>query len=483
MRIQICSVMILMLCLSGSFGLSSSAAAKGNTYYVDSLKGDDSLDGKSIKTAWKTIDKVNAETFAPGSKVMLKAGGVYPGTVSPKGSGTPEELSVITSYGTGPKPRVNGVLLHNVECWEVRDLDISGGYIGVYVQLVEFGVARNIRLRNLDIHDINGGTTGDTGGIICSNSGEKTIFDGLLIEECNIKHADRNGILISDYPNATDKHRSINVVVRGNNLNDIGGDGIFILACKGALIERNVVRYAHQRVGREPGERACAGIWPHRCENTLIQFNEVSHTAVGGKTIWDSEGFDDDLSCVGSIFQYNYSHDNLGGFLLVCGGKDVIARYNVSRNDGTATFTFEIDSVSNCKIYNNTIYIKKGMDVNFARNTFGTPRGLQFVNNIIYADGTMRYNFGGIKNITFDNNAFFGNHIERPADEHALTANPKLVNPNQVGDGFATANGFKLKPGSPCIGAGKATPYNNVKDFWGNIYSLSKIPSIGANNP
>jgi len=475
--------MMLILCLVGSLGLSSSAVAKGNTYYVDSLKGDDNLDGKSTKTAWKTIDKVNAAIFTPGSQVMLKAGGVYPGSITPRGSGTPKQLNIVASYGIGPKPRVNGVVLNNVECWEVRDLDISGGIIGVYVQLVEFGVARNIRLINLDIHDIKGWSTGDNGGIVCSNSGEKTIFDGLLIENCNITHADRNGILITDYPGATDKHRSINVVVRGNNLNDIGGDGIFILACKGALIEHNVVRYAHQRVGREPGERACAGLWPHRCEDTLIQYNEVSHTAVGGKTVWDSEGFDDDVNCSGSIFQYNYSHDNMGGFLLVCGGRDVIARYNISRNDGIATFTFETDTDSNIRIYNNTIYIKKGMDVNLARNTFGTPRGLQFVNNIFYADGTMHYYFGGIKDITFSNNAYFGNHIERPADEHAITANPKLVKPNLAGDGIVTANGFKLKAGSPCIGTGKATPYNNVKDFWGNIYSLSKIPSIGANNP
>ena len=345
---------------------------------MDSIKGDDNLDGKSIKTAWKSINRINTETYAPGSRVLLKAGGEYQGSINPKGSGLPSTLNVIASYGKGPKPRINGVTLSNVECWEIRDMDISGGIIGVYVQLVEFGTARNIRLINLDIHDIKGWSNGDTGGIICSNSGEKTIFDGLLIEGCKITKADRNGILITDYPGPTDKHRSKNVVIRGNYLNDIGGDGIFILACEGALIEHNVVRYAHQRVGREPGERACAGVWPQRCENTLIQYNEVSHTAVGGKTVWDSEGFNDDLSCTGSIFQYNYSHDNLGGFLLVCGGKDTIARYNVSRNDGTATFTFENDVVSNARIYNNTIYIKKGMDVNFARNTFGTPRGIHF---------------------------------------------------------------------------------------------------------
>ena len=96
--------------------------AKGTTYYVDSIKGDDNLDGKSIKTAWKSINRINTETYAPGSRVLLKAGGEYQGSINPKGSGLPSTLNVIASYGKGPKPRINGVTLSNVECWEIRDM-------------------------------------------------------------------------------------------------------------------------------------------------------------------------------------------------------------------------------------------------------------------------------------------------------------------------------------------------------------------------
>ena len=59
-------------------------------------------------------------------------------------------------------------------------------------------------------------------------------------------------------------------------------------------------------------------------------------------------GFDSDWNCRGTVIQYNYSHDNYGGLVLVCndGTADasfnvgnlgqLIVRYNVSIGDGVA---------------------------------------------------------------------------------------------------------------------------------------------------
>lgn len=436
------------------------SGASGATFYVDSVSGSDGNPGTSPKLAWKSLERVNKETFAPGSRVLFKAGTGYDGTLRPLGSGDPRRQNLIGVYGRGAKPRIRagspdpGVLLENTQYWDVTGLDISGGIIGVSIRLLDYGPARNLRLRNLTIHDIQGGTTGDNGGILCVNSGESTIFDGLLIEGCDIQRVDRNGILITDYPNPSNKHRSVGVVIRKNKLSNIGGDGIFILACKGALIERNGVRYAHQRVGRAPGERACAGIWPHRCDNTLVQFNEVSHTAVGGLTIWDSQAFDDDISCAGTIFQYNYSHDNAGGFLLVCGGHGTVARYNISQNDATATFTFEADGVHDVSIYNNTVYVREGMEVQLVRNTFGTPKRIRFTNNIFDVRGQARFAFWNMRDVSFDNNVFFGKFSDMPVDFGAIYSDPMLVRPGSGGEGFGSLGGYRLKEGSPCPGAG-----------------------------
>ncbi|MBI5830973.1 MAG: right-handed parallel beta-helix repeat-containing protein [Armatimonadetes bacterium] len=467
--------------------LSLGVAAAAPTYYLDSAAGDDARDGTSPERAWKTLAKASATAYEPGSRLLLRAGGVWQGCFKPTCSGRPGAPLVVDRYGDGAKPRLEGVghaeqtavVLDNVEQWEIRNLDISRGRTGVLLRYKDFGIARHVQLVGLDIHDVHGG--GDDGGILATVSGETTWLDGLLIEGCTIEHVDRNGILVTDYPGPpNDKHRSVNVVIRGNRLRDIGGDGIFILACRGALIERNRLSYAHQRVGRRPGERACAGIWPHRCEDTLIQFNEVSHTAVGGLTVWDSEAFDDDISCRGTVFQYNYSHDNAGGFLLICGGRDTIARYNISRNDATATFTLEGDAVVNALIHNNTVYTRPGLDVELVRNTFGAPTGTRFVNNLFAMGGEARYSLRGIKDAVWRHNAFWGKHTDRPADDGAVTADPRLLAPGEAGEGLDSTKGYQLAPQSPCIGAGEALAAAGPRDFWGNALPAGGVPCIGA---
>jgi hypothetical protein len=465
-------------------------AAAGPTYYVDPATGDDANAGRSAKAAWKTLAPANALTFTPGSRLLLRAGSEFAGPLNLRGSGAPGRPCTVGKYGPGPLPHIavgpGGppvVSLVNTAYWEVGDLELSGGIIGVYLWVKDTGLTRHHHFRRLDIHDILGSTTGDDGGFLLKREGEDTWFDDLLVEGCTIRHADRNGILLTDYPTASDKHHSTRVVLRGNHLQDIGGDGIFILGCDGAVIEDNVVRYAHQRVGRRPGERACAGIWPHRCNDTLIQRNEVSHTAVGGLTVWDSEGFDDDCSCRRTIFQYNYSHDNAGGFLLICGGpRGTIARYNVSQNDGVATFTAESDGTGDALVHNNTIYVGPELSVVLIRNTFGKPDGIRFANNIIYAAGTVVHSPGGITGLSFDHNAFLGRHENRPADPNAIVADPLLAAPGTGAEGFASLAGYRLRPLSPCRAAGVAIPGSPRRDFWGHRPPAGLPPSIGANS-
>jgi hypothetical protein len=66
--------------------------------------------------------------------------------------------------------------------------------------------------------------------------------------------------------------------------------------------------------GRMRAEDYAAGIWPRSCDNTVVQYNEVS----GMKGTREGEGYDSDYNCRGTLFQYNFSHNNDGGFMLVC---------------------------------------------------------------------------------------------------------------------------------------------------------------------
>jgi hypothetical protein len=482
--------LLIALAWLTAIALAGWSPAGADTYYIDGDGGSDADDGRSPKAAWRTLAPANEVVFTPGSRLLLKAGTSFSGPLSLRGSGSAAAPIMVRAYGTGPKPRItnapgNGAVLsvRDGEYWEIGGLELTGGRIGAFTYVKDFGVARHLHFRDLYIHDVRGSTTGDDGGFLCKREGEDTWFDDLLIEGCTIEHADRNGILLTDYPTASDKHHSTRVVIRDNRLYDIGGDGIFILGCDDAVIEHNVLRSAHQRVGRRPGERACAGIWPHRCNGTIVQFNEVSHTAVGGLTVWDSEAFDDDNTCRNTIFQYNYSHDNAGGFLLVCGGaRGTIVRYNISQNDAVALFSLEGDRTGEVTVYNNTFYVGPQLDVRLARNTSGAPDGLRFLNNLFFADGTVNCDFGSIEDILFDHNAFHGDVRDRPADPHAVLTDPLLVEPGSGGEGFDSLAGYRLRPRSPCRGAGVLTPDNGGRDLFGQQLPLEKPPAIGAHN-
>lgn len=298
------------------------------TYYVDSISGDDGNTGRSIASAWKTLDKINTGEFASGDKILLKAGSSWGGVLTPGGKGTAEAPIVVDSYGDGPKPQINSagaylttVYLFNSEGFELRNLDIANmakkrtpRLTGVLVKVTDYGTARHIVLSGLDIHDVYGSVVkkeGGGAGINFSGGGKivKSRFDGLLVENCRLTRTDRNGITFGGNWSRQSWFPHLNVVIRGNLLEDIGGDGIVPASCDGALVERNIIRG-----GRMRSTDAAAGIWPWSSDNTVIQFNEVS----GMKGTVDGQGFDSDWNCRNTLIQYNYSHDNDGGFLLIC---------------------------------------------------------------------------------------------------------------------------------------------------------------------
>lgn len=69
----------------------------GNTYYL-SNNGDDNNDGKSPKTAWKTLDKLNNSELGNGDLVLFERGSIFRGYVAAQSNVS------YSAYGTGPKP-------------------------------------------------------------------------------------------------------------------------------------------------------------------------------------------------------------------------------------------------------------------------------------------------------------------------------------------------------------------------------------------
>jgi hypothetical protein len=441
-----------ILCLAFVLGWQLQAA----TYYVDAGKGLDSNSGTTEKAPWQSLSKVNATKFQAGDRILFVSGGVWRGQLAPTSSGSEGKPIVFDRYGKGALPRIDAagevedaVLLRNVQQIEVRNLELvnhgpaPAPRRGVHIFLEDFGTAKHIVVADLYIHDVNGtNKVKDNGGIIFRTQGSTTPsrFDGLTIERNIVWQVDRSAIAAESY-HASRNHwfPSVNVVIRDNFVDDIGGDGIVPWATDKALIEHNIARDCNRRAGSYN-----AGIWPWSTDNSLFQLNEAALT----RNIKDGQGFDSDYNSHNTIFQYNYGHDNEGGFMLICspsernefniGNKGTVVRHNISRNDKLRTFT--VSAVEQTTVEDNAIYIGAGLDVQLLMlvDWQGWADDAVFRGNTFYVDGTARYGhevgrpedglyqigpgYGPAKRISFVGNRYFGkNHIDRPEDPKAVT--------------------------------------------------------------
>jgi Right handed beta helix region len=472
------------------------------TYYIDSTAGDDSAPGTAAETPWKSLEKVNATTFHPGDRILLKSGAVWRGQLWPKGSGLEARPITLGMYGGGVKPRIDtdgladdAVLLKNQEYWEISDLEITNTgparavRRGVHVALENYGDAHHIYVRRLTIHDVNGSDMQKpNGGINYTSEGEQkpSRFVDLRMEDNEIYHVDRSGIFgWSDRWPRSKWYPSLGVIVRGNVLSDIGGDGIVVVATDGALVEKNVVSHANQRSADYN-----VAIWPWSADNTIMQYNEAYET----KGQRDGEGFDSDWNSRNTIIQYNYSHDNDGGFLLICnegaassdksvGNIGTIVRFNISQNDRTRGINIA-GPTQNTRIYNNTVYVgpEHKVDLVLFSDWHGWSSDTSFFNNVFYVDGFAQFSYALSRNpdgayVTapgngqstdnlFDSNLYFGK-LQPPVDAHALRTDPKFVAVGQASIGRETLTGYHLEPGSPAIGSAMQIPNSGDHDFWG----------------
>ncbi len=362
---KIYSTGLLILLFSFMACNQTNTNAEGISYFFDAQGGSDDNIGISEDQAFASLEKANSLELKAGDRLLFKSGTSYYGQLKPKGGGSNGQPVIIGKYGGDLKPVLHGeglylstVHIYNMNYVEVHDLEITNTGVerqnrrrGVIVEAENFGVAKHIVLDNLYIHDVNGSLVKSKGGgsaILWQNHGEelKTKFDSLIIQNCHLQNCTRNGINSRGYTNRTNWYPSTNVVIRNNLLEGIPGDGIVPIGTDGAIIEHNVMRDCPDILSHK---EAAAGIWPWSADNTLIQFNEVA----GHKAKWDGQGFDSDWNCLNTVIQYNYSHDNYGGFLLVCnnGGNydtpanigtfNTIVRYNISVNDGIRPYETE----------------------------------------------------------------------------------------------------------------------------------------------
>lgn len=316
------------------------------------------LQAKDIKVGkreWAEISKGDTIKLQPGDNLLFKCGEVYEGAVRIMAEGTSDMPVTIGEYGKGAKPRIVAsdtaqfaMLIYNSRYVKIQNLDISNhgtepqpGRTGLKVEADNCGYSKCISIKSIDIHDVNGSLSKEKGGgsgllIVNKWTDCQTAFDSLLIEDCMVRRCQRNAMIWHSNYNRDRWFPNRHVVVRKCLIEEVPGDGIVPIGCEGAVIEYNIMRNCPDIL---PDEEAAAGFWPWSCDNTIIQFNEVSDH----KAHWDGQAYDCDYNSNNTTIRYNYSHDNYGGFLLVCtpkvkgyniGNRGSVIHHNISINDG-----------------------------------------------------------------------------------------------------------------------------------------------------
>ncbi|MEF2244810.1 CBM96 family carbohydrate-binding protein [Paenibacillus sp. IITD108] len=505
--------------------------AAAGTYYVDSVAGDDSNDGLSEHTPWKTLDKVNAVQFQPGSMILFKRGSVWNGQFRPHGSGEAGRPIVVDAYGSGmQKPIINGngishldtgnnvaegaVHLYNVSYWEINNLEVTNEgptdryalRAGIMVVAGGAGFVEDVHIRNVYVHNVNSGADAAkfSGGILfkgdtVDEKGNVTDipsgFNNISVEDSHVKNVAIEGIRTKVHRNGGDTGniKGVNNIIRNNLIEDIYGDGVVLSEVSaGSVIENNIVR----RHSNNTTSRNYAGLWLYQTNGVIIQYNEVSDGVNGYN---DGEAFDFDIGATNNIYQYNYSNHNRGGFLLTMtsAGAGNIFRYNVSKNDGQGTEIFFCMN-DRTSIYNNTIYVGKGVTTNYLINENGenNVKNMIFKNNLILVDGEIK-NYSRITTghtaPNVSHNLFYPASVASlpgsPASYPSLmTADPKLTNPSGADVRMTTWDKeiwdqnlakFKLQPGSPAIDAGTVINNPGNTDLFGTPLYQNQ-PDIGA---
>ncbi|NQZ78600.1 MAG: right-handed parallel beta-helix repeat-containing protein, partial [Ekhidna sp.] len=467
------------------------------------------------------------------------------GQLRPGGSGVEGKPIVISAYGEGSNPVIDGaaaeggafasaVYVENQDHLEISHLIVTNdrqsgrngvaddqGY-GIFLHNTGDRTMNHIRLRNLTVEHVYAFELDpeadfnsiDVAGILIrseANQSEELArnINDVIIEDCYITRSGKFGVRLQhrngDF-GGDSLTRNSNIIIRNNHFHETGGSSILPGRVYNCLIENNIFDYPGSSADfRMPGRGSA--LWFFSSINGIAQHN-ISRHVRGPK---DSYGYHIDFGNENIIYQYNYSEDAEGGFVEILGAnKNIGYRYNVSVNDGLRSNarTFWMsgfagsgrDPVKNEQafVYNNTAYVGKQQhtDVHLENGE------LYIYNNVVFADEgavigeQVKISESEGFEVQNHNNLYFGDvrsaFAER--DTAAVVGDPKFIlagdlDPNsyQLAEGSAALNGSSSlypKLTFPMAGKGifKDITEDPIVDFFGNPVDISAKPHLGAFN-
>ena len=335
---------LLVTCAAAAVVLMlGTISAQAATYYVSQSTGNDSANGQSAKTPWKTLAKASTVKLAAGDSILLKCGDTWNEDLRPQGSGTAAKPILIGSYGEGgKKPIIDrqddkqdlyGIYLKDQEGFKIVGLEFNKCMTGIYAEYSDdCPTKKYIWIEDCYFHDslTYGGyqtypTPKNISLGICFFSYErdkKIVIQDIMIKKCVFRR-----LASAIWTNSPDNfNKNASFVYNFGNL--VMEDCLFVEGFqwqqglrgvdKGAM--RNCITHD---VGR--GFRAwngVAGSMFFRCKDWVIENCEWGFIDIGQGS-GDGEAFDWEGNCDSSVMRNCVFHDTDGpGFLLCCYSSD-----------------------------------------------------------------------------------------------------------------------------------------------------------------
>lgn len=478
----------------------------------------------SIEKPYNSLQAVSSAKITPGTYIYLERGSQFYGCFPLSDiHGSEDAPVVVTAYGEGEKPKIDGKgltgsgIIHIANCSNiiVKELELydsaatEGDRRGVLItcdnnaSTQEMVTYKNIALKNLYIHDINGFRDAQnsgmsiaskkTGGIhLWSNDGLGRV-DGLYITGCQISEVSNvgiatwyrmNGTTVDKVDPYTEEFRDtahLNVYIADNEINYIGKNAVFVRNLYGGTVKNNVIH--------DTALYCVSGntIVTSYVDGTVIAYNEGYRNMAQAR---ESDGkwqdgcmLDADLSSKDTLWQYNYSHDNAFGLFVNCTkSNDVVTvRYNLSVNDrGNKGIVYMNYESAGIYVYNNTIVT--GFDTSCIFQSNQNTKAF-FYNNIIYNRSShASFDVGDASGIEAAHNLIYNEYgcsiQEMEAFKSANADGIYEEDPLFAGYlqedsilGIEHLYDYTLAKTSPALGVGKTI--DEVRDFFGNSYKKS----------
>lgn len=346
-------------------------------YYVSSSMGNDGNSGIAIDSPWKTLEKVNSESFLPGDIILFKRGDRWNEALIPSSSGEIEKPIVYGAYG-GEKERPiietnrwrqeTALLVKEKNHLQFNNLDVRNATVGIQILNSDFLIFDHMTI-GLDVKDA---------GILINDGSDNGIIRYSVIDGGTERRTERDMVNFLDGSGWEIHH---------NLIANFGHDGINLLGRiprfhdVEAHVTRNDIHHneffnkldygrAFETQGNGPGYASFNKFHENYIHNVQVSIQlQGDHNEIYNNVITDvrksSQRSDDEIfQAAGvSVQDYIYSANNkvYGNVIAYTDGPGIVVGSRESGNEIKSNFIYSPGEYrgNTHSLYNIGLYISE----------------------------------------------------------------------------------------------------------------------------